>query len=95
MKFVKKPVVVEAHVWDGLWELAPQWLVTRRGIRIVSGERLEIQTLEGVMTAQRGDWIIKGIKGEVYPCKPDIFEDTYEPYDPPFGGYVEAVKETK
>ena len=39
---------------------------------------LKINTLEGVMTAQVGDWIIKGIKGEFYPCKPDIFEATYE-----------------
>lgn len=40
---------------------------------------LEIETLEGVMEANVGDWIIKGIKGEFYPCKPDIFEATYEP----------------
>ena len=39
---------------------------------------LEIETLEGVMKAYKGDWIIKGIKGEPYPCKPDIFEMTYE-----------------
>jgi hypothetical protein len=41
--------------------------------------RLEIKTLEGVMTANPGDWIITGVKGEKYPCKPDIFEMTYEP----------------
>ena len=40
-----------------------------------------IQTLEGVRTAQPGDWIITGVKGERYPCKPDIFEATYEPVD--------------
>jgi len=40
-----------------------------------------IETLEGVMIANRKDWIIKGIKGEVYPCKPDIFETTYEKVD--------------
>jgi len=39
---------------------------------------LEIQTLEGTMTASPGDWIIKGVQGEFYPCKPDIFEQTYE-----------------
>ena len=38
-----------------------------------------IVTLEGVMTANAGDWIIRGVKGEIYPCKPDIFEATYEP----------------
>ena len=40
-----------------------------------------IRTLEGEMTATQGDWIIKGVKGEFYPCKPDIFAATYEPAD--------------
>lgn len=40
---------------------------------------LTIQTLEGDMTARHGDWIIKGVNGELYPCKPDIFVKTYEP----------------
>lgn len=40
---------------------------------------LAIKTLEGVMKAYPGDWIIKGVQGECYPCKPDIFEATYEP----------------
>lgn len=40
--------------------------------------RIEIMTLEGIMTARLGDWIIKGVAGEFYPCKPDIFEMTYE-----------------
>ena len=43
------------------------------------GDTLDIQTWEGTMSASPGDWIICGIKGEFYPCKPDIFEDTYEP----------------
>lgn len=41
-------------------------------------EEIEIKTLEGVMKANKGDWIIKGIKGELYPCKPDVFKMTYE-----------------
>lgn len=41
-----------------------------------------VDTLEGQMTASPGDWIIRGVKGEFYPCKPDIFEATYEPVDP-------------
>ena len=41
-------------------------------------EEMEIETLEGVMKADKGDWIIKGVKGELYPCKPDVFEMTYE-----------------
>jgi hypothetical protein len=44
---------------------------------------MSIDTLEGVMTAQPGDWIIKGVKGEFYPCKPDIFVLTYEPAEAP------------
>jgi len=44
-------------------------------------ESLAIHTLEGVMLTQPGDWIIKGVKGEFYPCKPDIFAATYEPAD--------------
>ena len=44
-------------------------------------DRIRIHTLEGDMVAQAGDWIIKGVNGEFYPCKPDIFEKTYEPVD--------------
>jgi len=47
-------------------------------------DRLVIFTLEGVMTVEWGDWIIRGVKGELYPCKPDIFEATYEPAGEPF-----------
>lgn len=46
-----------------------------------TNEELMIQTLEGNMKADPGDWIITGIHGEKYPCKPDIFEKTYEPVD--------------
>jgi hypothetical protein len=49
-----------------------------REIRSCS-EGLYIETLEGTMKADNGDWIIRGVKGELYPCKPDIFEATYEP----------------
>ena len=41
-------------------------------------EEMEIETLEGTMKADKGDWIIKGVKGELYPCKPDVFKMTYE-----------------
>ena len=47
----------------------------------VYGDTLTIQTLEGEMTANNGDWIIRGVKGELYPCKPDIFAATYDPVD--------------
>lgn len=93
-KFRKKPVVIEAmrvpqmpasifainmfHDWvelmkkEGLEDWMDDAEVT------VSTEGLHISTLEGVMTASPGDWIIRGVKGEYYPCKPDIFEATYE-----------------
>jgi hypothetical protein len=51
---------------------------------------LKIQTLEGDMIATLGDWIIKGVNGEFYPCKPDIFDKTYEPYELTQGGDNEA-----
>ena len=43
-----------------------------------TNKEMEIETLEGTMKANKGDWIIKGVKGELYPCKPDVFEMTYE-----------------
>lgn len=46
-----------------------------------TGVPLDIETLEGVMHAEPGDWIITGVNGEKYPCKPDIFEKTYEPVE--------------
>lgn len=87
-KFRKKPVVIEAFKWTGDWEQEedPEWCVDAMKDGTVSIDRrlngsiwLRINTLEGVMFAARGDWIIRGVKGEIYPCKPDIFEATYEP----------------
>ena len=82
-KFRKKPVVIEAHQVPAL-EAEPdefmQW-ADNVGFSVLSSERdgcLAIKTLEGTMTAEPGDWIIKGVKGEFYPCKPDIFAATYE-----------------
>lgn len=78
MKFRKKPVVIEAVQFDGTLVS-----IEMMGIPEVSQElgsnTCQIPTLEGVMTANPGDWIIQGVKGEFYPCKPDIFEATYEP----------------
>lgn len=85
-KFRKKPVVIEA--WqlsreNGL-ELAAmcdgQWLsLVGRGDRGEDISHVLIQTLEGRMRADLGDWIIRGVRGEFYPCKPEIFDATYEP----------------
>lgn len=81
MKYRKKPVVVEAWQWDGSadYMLAPEWV--NKVVVHWSSKQLHIPTLEGTMIAQPLDWLIKGIKGEVYPCKPDIFEATYEVAD--------------
>jgi hypothetical protein len=84
MKFRKKPVVVEAVQWLNrqiVCPPGPEWFVRAeesKAIRLC-GDELLIKTLEGEMTASVGDWIIRGVKGEIYPCKPDIFEETYEP----------------
>ena len=95
MKYKKKPVVIEAIQWTGLnleeiknfvgkdleynicdtaWEVA-------KGVPHIL---MKIKTLEGYHLVTEGDYIIKGIKGEFYPCKPDIFKETYDPvYEEP------------
>lgn len=78
-KYRKKPVVIEAVQFLGDENL--QEILEWMGDVIAMGDYMRILTLEGEMTAQRSDWIIKGVKGEFYPCKPDIFEATYEEVD--------------
>lgn len=80
MKYRKKPVVIEAIKWTGS-NLKEIFILCGKGefTQDVLDDTLDIKTLEGTMKAQIGDWIIKGIKGEFYPCKPDIFEATYDP----------------
>ena len=76
-KFRKKPVVIEAMQYDvGNPSLALDFLGSANCTLDDMG--LIIRTLEGDMTVGPGDWIIKGVKGEFYPCKLDIFEATYE-----------------
>src|SRR4029077_16070535 len=85
LRFRKKPIVVEAVQYEGAGNFAgnnvPDWLwdafanneaVNRNG-------RLIIKTLEGDLLVCEDDWIIRGVRGELYPCKPDIFEASYEP----------------
>jgi len=84
MRFCKKPIVIDAI------QLPPSGLPTdSEALAIVNfmgisnwhdigNGTIQIVTLEGAMIAYPGDWIIRGIKGELYPCKPDIFEATYE-----------------
>jgi hypothetical protein len=87
-KFRKKPVVIDAvrcivlirHSLQD-WAALPDWFVAAydKGDIVIRPDGIDILTLEGTMTAAPADWIIRGVKGELYPCKPDIFEATYEP----------------
>lgn len=80
MKFRKKPVVIEAMQWNGsaddyaLRAFAGHWVS-------IVGDSVIITTLEGHVKVSPGDYVIRGIKGEFYPCKPDIFAATYEPVE--------------
>lgn len=79
MKFKKKPVVIEAHqLLPGLAIELAKWCGGVPVYDYGNDCAVRIPTLEGDHTANNGDWIIKGVKGEFYPCKPDIFEMTYE-----------------
>lgn len=83
-RFRKKPVVIDAVRFDGSARssnLILEWIGTNgQQARNFRG-KLIIDTLEGSMSADMGDWIIRGVQGEFYPCKPDIFTATYEPAD--------------
>src|SRR5690606_36671283 len=82
MFYRKKPVVIKAmRFGDNLEEIERFVGSNGRVVLDDSGTWFAIDTLEGVMRANPGDWIIKGVKGEFYPCKPDIFEATYEAVD--------------
>lgn len=91
-KYRKKPVVIDAfqiHPNDGLTrDLPPSWLISALmsgGVVMLPDGGAEVRTLEdgadgrAKHVADVGDWIIRGVKGEMYPCKPDIFAATYEP----------------
>ena len=89
MKFRKKPVVVEAvqllesNPGEAIDFIGRERIATAswEGRREEAVLTIGIRTLEGVMTASLGDWIIRGVAGEVYPCKPEIFRQTYEPVE--------------
>ncbi|MCP5098734.1 MAG: hypothetical protein GY943_24550 [Chloroflexi bacterium] len=84
MKFRKKPVIIDAVRFDGTEQSVINILAMneRSAIAIrVEKDTLYIPTLERKMMASIGDWIIKGIQGELYTCDPDIFDATYEPLD--------------
>jgi len=77
-KFRKRPVVVEAIQYDG-FHIGKLNDFCGSSIFVPVGGSPFIRTLEGDLTISKGDWVIKGVKGEFYPCKPDVFEATYEP----------------
>lgn len=89
MKFRKKPVIIEAVLWDET--LQTLRVLQTMGMKTASYSsdnsrvdgicELRIETLESPHEASLGDWIIKGVKGEFYPVKNDIFEQTYEPVE--------------
>lgn len=89
-KWRKKPVTIDAFKLGH--DPMPDWFTDARSAGDIVTKNFDgryhggpdeaaILTLEGIMKATFGDWIIRGIKGEIYPCKPDIFEATYEPAD--------------
>ncbi|EMF0301760.1 hypothetical protein KGD06_002557 [Enterococcus hirae] len=88
MKYRKKPVVVEVFKLNSRGLIGEEWfwdaVSENRIITYNFGKNYpqdawcEIKTLEGIMVAKTGDYIIRGVEGEIYPCKPDIFEETYD-----------------
>lgn len=78
-QYRKKPVVVEAIQWNGENEVEVSRLMNEKTFSVQYPENtITIFTFEGEMKANLGDWIIKGVKGEFYPVKPDIFKETYD-----------------
>lgn len=82
-KFVKKPVEVEAFKLG--YDVEPKWFIENDRVcnfikeKCINGHvSCDLETLEGTMRANKGDYIIQGVKGEIYPCKADIFEMTYQ-----------------
>lgn len=77
-KFRKKPVIIEAILYDGTVEDVVEFAGFKNTHMDYDSSKLYIKTLEGHMLVSHGDYVIKGVQGEFYPCKPDIFKATYE-----------------
>jgi hypothetical protein len=81
-KFRKKPVEIEAYQLgndDGTDLVIWINVNSDKACAVLEGDSIIIETLEGKMTASPGDWVIRGVAGEFYPCKPEIFQATYDP----------------
>ena len=95
MKYIEKPITIEAIQWTGDNVIRVSTFFYDNKAEAVydsDAKTFIIDTLEGQMKASVGDYIIKGIHGEFYPCKPDIFEETYEPVE---DSYVKQRKVIK
>lgn len=79
--YMKKPVLIEAIEWTGSNIKEMSSFMNIEEVNLLQNGELNIPTLEGIMHASIGDYIIKGIEGEFYPCKPDIFWKTYDQVD--------------
>ena len=86
MKYRKKPIVIDAVQWDGnpdsvfaLTDSGEDW---PQELHIDQHGHLKIATLEGIVWCHPGSWIIRGVKGEFYPCADEVFQATYEPVSP-------------
>lgn len=80
MKYRKLPVVIDAFRWTGDLSNTDEWFIDALadGVAMFENGELKIVTLEGlIMTVSKSDYIIRGVAGEIYPCKPDIFYKTY------------------
>jgi hypothetical protein len=83
-RYRKKPVEIEAILFASPWKPVQEFCPEVDFVKESGGRRIAfglIRTLEGTMRAEIGDWLIKGVQGEFYPCKPDIFEASYEPVE--------------
>lgn len=80
MKYRKKPVIVEAVHYAGETVVMPKWIqqAFKNGTLFYDEDDLYVETLEGMHHVSVGDYIIQGVEGELYPCKPDIFNKTYD-----------------
>jgi len=91
MRYNKRPITIDAapvgelcHAASSKWSDLPAWVVAAydKGEILFLNDGLDVKTLEGRVKAEMTDWLLQGIKGELYPCKPDIFAASYDPVDP-------------
>jgi hypothetical protein len=86
-KFRKRPVEVDAWLFRDPCDFSgrPEWFgeAAHAGKIVFCSTHIQVVTDEGLMTAKPGDWIIRGVEGEIYPCRASVFEKTYEPVGVP------------